>query len=115
MAVVTEAEKQILLQMGFAEFIIPAMSQVTAQMAIDEFHNTGVPPGLSPGQLGTTAGGGILDQISAGAEGFTDEITERVNTVVETVSSVAETVTSPVFGTFLVIALVAVAVIVVAK
>lgn len=78
MAVVTEAEKQILLQMGFAEFIIPAMSQVTAQMAIDEFHNTGVPPGLTPGQLGTTAGGGIVEQFQAATEGFTEVLGERV-------------------------------------
>lgn len=105
MAVVTEREKQILMQMGFAEFIIPAMSQTLADRKIGEFLEDGVPPGTVPGQPGTTAGGGILDQLGAGVEGFVGNLRERVPDLPEIRD----------FTELIVLGLIAIAVIVVLK
>lgn len=105
MAQVTEAEKRILMQMGYAEFIIPALNQALAERKIVEFAETGIPRGTIPGQPGEGFGGGILDQLSAGAEGFVGNLRERVPDLPEIKD----------FTALIVLGLVAIAVIVVLK
>ncbi len=70
MAVVSPREKDILMQMGFAEDIIPVLVQSVADRAIAEFFAEGVPLDRIPGQTssGDTFGApqGVLGLTTAG-------------------------------------------------
>jgi hypothetical protein len=76
MAVVSPEETAILMQMGYAEYIIPALNQDLADRKIAEFRQEGAPAGITPGQAGTFQDLGITFGVAAGEPGILDVLGE---------------------------------------
>lgn len=86
MAIVTPEEAQVLMRMGYAEYIIPAMNQSVAERAIAEYRDSdgAAASGVAPGQ----AGGIVFGEI-AGEPGYLDILGEfRLSDVSERLPSV---------------------------